>query len=251
MKLTFLGTGNESGVPVYGCNCKACQRALVVRDYHRFASVVLVESGGMQLLINAGLTDLATRFPPGTLQYILLSSVQIQHIQGLVNLRWGENITINVISPKGMPDCIDVWERHGIFQINNNITPFVELELKTLRVVPVPLSPDENHFGYVIRNQKSIFAYLSKTTDIPQATLEYLDGSQLDLLILNCIYPPKKEKPKTEDDINSTMELHHRFKPTRTLLTGIGHELDVWAIDNEESLPSNMELATDRLTLAV
>ena len=251
MKLTFLGTGSESGVPVYGCNCKACQRALVVRDYHRLPSALLVESGGMQMLINAGITDLTTRFPPGTLQYILLTSTQISHVQGLFQLRWGENTSIEVIAPKGIPDCIDLWERKGILQITTSITPFAELEIKNLRVVPVPLQQEENHFGYVVRNQKSIFAYMSKIHDIPQATLDYLDGTQLDLLVVNCVYPPQKDGMRSIDDINAAMALHQRVRPTKSILTGIGHQLDLWAIDNEETLPTNMMLAADRLTLAV
>ena len=51
-KLTFLGTGTSSGIPVIGCGCPVC-RSADPRDVRLRASV-LVEYGGLTILVDAG-----------------------------------------------------------------------------------------------------------------------------------------------------------------------------------------------------
>ena len=51
-KLTFLGTGTSQGVPIIGCQCEVC-RSADARD-KRLRSSVLVEYGGLTILVDAG-----------------------------------------------------------------------------------------------------------------------------------------------------------------------------------------------------
>ena len=52
MKLTFLGTGTSSGVPVLGCHCAVCDSS-DPRD-KRFRTAALLEEGDVRILIDAG-----------------------------------------------------------------------------------------------------------------------------------------------------------------------------------------------------
>lgn len=51
-RLTFLGTGTSQGVPIIGCQCEVC-RSVDRRD-KRFRASVLVEYGGLTILVDAG-----------------------------------------------------------------------------------------------------------------------------------------------------------------------------------------------------
>lgn len=73
MRLTFLGTGAAGGVPLYGCDCRACARARCDPQYIRRPCSALIESGDTRILIDEGLTDLHERFPSGMLSAIVLT----------------------------------------------------------------------------------------------------------------------------------------------------------------------------------
>ena len=73
MRLTLLGTGDVRQLPVWGCECIACQRARGDSAYRRLPCSALLEVDGQRWLLDGGLTDLAERFPPGSLNGILLT----------------------------------------------------------------------------------------------------------------------------------------------------------------------------------
>ena len=52
MKITLLGTGTSSGVPVLGCNCEVC-RSMDPRD-HRLRCAALLETTTTRILIDCG-----------------------------------------------------------------------------------------------------------------------------------------------------------------------------------------------------
>jgi len=67
MRLTFLGTKAAGGVPLWGCACPACTRAAWIKAYRRAPCCASLKAGGERILIDAGLPDLAERFPAGSL----------------------------------------------------------------------------------------------------------------------------------------------------------------------------------------
>ena len=69
VKLTFLGTGTSSGVPMIGCSCPVCTSA-DSRD-KRLRASVLVECGGLTIVVDAG-TDFRQQ----------LLRARVQHVPG-------------------------------------------------------------------------------------------------------------------------------------------------------------------------
>jgi phosphoribosyl 1,2-cyclic phosphate phosphodiesterase len=87
MKLTFLGTGTSSGVPVMGCHCKVCDSS-DSRD-KRLRCAALLETEGTRILIDAGpdIRQQLMPFPFTPLSAVLLTHIHYDHVGGLDDLR--------------------------------------------------------------------------------------------------------------------------------------------------------------------
>ncbi|MBR4524852.1 MAG: MBL fold metallo-hydrolase [Bacteroidales bacterium] len=86
-KLTFLGTGTSSGIPMIACDCAVC-RSADPRD-KRLRASVLVEYGGLTILVDAG-PDFRTQMllhDVHHLDAILLTHNHKDHTGGLDDIR--------------------------------------------------------------------------------------------------------------------------------------------------------------------
>ena len=86
-KLTFLGTGTSSGIPMVGCNCPVC-RSEDPRD-KRFRASALVEYGGLTMMVDCGpdFREQAIRAGITHVDGILLTHNHMDHIGGLDDTR--------------------------------------------------------------------------------------------------------------------------------------------------------------------
>src|SRR5690606_8820756 len=149
MLLTLLGTGNAGQVPVYNCDCAACVRARQHTGFRRGPCSALFECGEARWLIDAGLTDLSERFPPGRLSGILQTHYHADHAQGLLHLRWGKNMSIPVLGPPDPDGFADLYKHPGILDFSKTFTAFTPHSLGECIVTPVPLVHSRLTFGYV------------------------------------------------------------------------------------------------------
>lgn len=86
-KLTFLGTGTSSGVPMIGCDCDVC-RSADPRD-SRLRASALVEYGGLSILVDCGpdFRYQALRAGIRRIDGILLTHNHMDHTGGLDDTR--------------------------------------------------------------------------------------------------------------------------------------------------------------------
>jgi phosphoribosyl 1,2-cyclic phosphate phosphodiesterase len=245
MRLTLLGTGSAAQVPVYNCACIACARAHADNRYKRGPCCALIEYGSQRWLIDSGLMDLATRFPPHSLSGILQTHYHADHAQGLLHLRWGKGLSLPVLGPPDPEGFGDLYKHPGILDFSTTLKPFENVDLGGVSLTPVPLAHSRLTYGYVLFDGIKRYAYLTDTLGLPPETLHYLGQNPLDLLVLDCSFAPQAEPPRNHNDLNSALLTIRQLSVKKTVLTHIGHDFDAWLINNERALPAEVFIGRD------
>jgi phosphoribosyl 1,2-cyclic phosphate phosphodiesterase len=244
LEFQFLGTGNATQVPCYGCQCTACVRARNITDFRRGPCSAKIVTNEGTILLDAGQTNLAERFPPETLQAILLTHYHMDHVQGLFHLRWGKNTSIPVIGPDDSQGCDDLFKHPGILNFLPAPELFKAMRFADVSITPVPLNHSKPCVGYYIDDGLHSVAYLTDTIGLPEPTIEFLNLVRLKVIIIDCSYPPKPN-PKNHNSLNEALEIIERIEPKTAYLTHISHELDSFLLGENYQLPANVFVAKD------
>ncbi|NYT65694.1 phosphonate metabolism protein PhnP [Alcaligenaceae bacterium] len=245
MKLRLLGTGNAAQVPVYNCDCTACQRAKAITTYRRGPCSALIECGEQRWLIDSGLTDLAERFPAGSLNGIFQTHYHADHVQGLLHLRWGKGNRLPVLGPQDNEGFADLYRHPGILDFSRQLKPGEIIELGDMQVVALPLIHSKPTLGYLFCAQGKHIAYLTDTVGLPASTITKLKQHPLDLVVLDCSFPPCSDTPRNHNDLNLALETLDHLQPQRSVLTHIGHDFDCWLMQAGNNLPEHVEIGWD------
>lgn len=247
MRLTLLGTGAAGGVPLYGCQCRACHRARKYSRYQRRPCSALLVVGDKRYLLDAGLMDLERRFPVQTLDGIFLTHFHPDHVQGLFHLRWGTGDHIPVYCPPDQEGCADLYKNPGILKFRA-MQPFVSKDMGIFRVTPLPLIHSKLTFGYLFESGQKRVAYLTDTKGLSQEVLKILHAGSTDLVALDACTSPNL--PHTNhNSIDEALTLVEMIKPGKTILTHIGHELDSWLLEQNKPLPDHVQIGRDGLVI--
>ena len=67
--------------------------------------------------------------------------------------------------------------------------------------------------------------------------------------MLDCSFPPREHPPKGHNDLKLALAIHHDLQPYQTLLTHLSDDMDNWLMDNPDSLPPEVKVARDGMSL--
>jgi len=245
MRLTLLGTGAAGGVPLYGCQCRACQRARDYPRYQRGPCSALLEVGHKHYLLDAGLMDLDRRFPAQTLDAIFLTHFHPDHVQGLFHLRWGTGGHIPVYCPPDQEGCADLYKNPGILKFRA-MQPFVREDMGNFYITPLPLIHSKLTFGYLFESGHKRIAYLTDTKGLSREVLNCLHAGFIDLVVLDACTPPCVEHAN-HNSIKEAIALVDEITPRKAILTHINHDLDRWLLEKQPPIPQNVLIAEDEM----
>ncbi len=252
MKITILGCGTSTGVPVIGCKCSIC--ASIDVKNKRTRSSLLVSANNKNILIDTS-TDLRHQALSHNIERIdavLYTHPHADHIHGIDELRsfnmiqkkaipcYGSEFTINRI--RNMFDYIFTTD------MNNGWKP--ELE-------PFLISAPFDLFGLLIQpiniyhgNMQILgfriggLAYITDCSRIPDASKKIVDN--LDVLILGAL----RHKPHpTHFSIQEAVHVGVELKSKRVILTHLSHNLDY--SETNKTLPAGFELAYDGMEIEI
>jgi len=245
MKITILGSGTSTGVPMVGCSCDVC-RSTDSRD-KRTRTSILVQHLDQYLLIDTS-TDLrqqAIREQIPRIDAILFTHHHADHIHGIDDLRgfhfihkqiipcYGTAETITAIGEKfnyifeGLPSA----GYHQLLEPHEIASPFTATGME---IIPVPLLHGPiPATGYRIGSM----AYLTDCSAIPDSSLPLLQG--LELLIIDGLrYTPHPH----HFNIPEAIAASDRIQPARTVITHLTHEV---RHTDEADLPDRFCFAYD------
>jgi len=253
MRVTFLGTGTSTGVPIIGCGCKVCLSTDPRNQ--RLRQSIWIQHRGASILIDTSsdFRQQALRYKIRKIDAILYTHHHADHIFGLDDTRvfayrqraqipvYGTEETLEGIRKTFWYVFADIPEGGGRPKIDPKaITgPF---DLLGLRVVP--LQGDHGSMP-VTGYRMDGFAYLTDCKRVPPETLQALSG--LDVLVINALrYSP--EHP-THMTVGEALAVTEAVRPRRTFLIHMGHELDYAEL--AKALPPGVEPAYDGMVLDI
>ena len=245
MKITILGCGTSTGVPMVGCNCPVCTSD-APGDKRTRASLLLCYNNHTVLIDTS--TDLrkqALRQHILRIDAVLFSHAHADHVNGIDDLRGFHFIHKEIIPCFASRATLDtllngfsyIFHEHE----GSGYTPLLEaheisapFELFGRTVIPVPLLHGQTFsYGYRIGN----FAYLTDCSAIPRQSQELLRG--LELLIVDGL---RWEEHPFHFNIKGAIAAARQLEVPRTILTHLTHQI---AYSEGTRLPPGFELAYD------
>ena len=259
MRVTLLGTGTSTGVPVIGCPCRVC-RSPDPRD-QRTRCACHIEVDGLSLVIDTGpdfrrqmLREQITR-----IDAVLFTHHHADHVVGLDDLRpyffenrrpmpcYARPDTCAVLrrmfqyiferdgSYASVP-LLDLYEIDGPFTVSSRYEPGLPVPVLPIEVLHGTLPM----YGYRLGR----FAYLTDTNAIPEPSYALLDD--LDVLVLDAL---RHEEHPTHFTIGEAVEVAQRIGARQTYLVHMTHSL--LHAEEDARLPEGITLGYDGLSFTV
>lgn len=250
-KVTFLGTGTSSGVPMIGCDCIVCQSTN--KKDHRLRSSVLIQSETSTVVIDTTPDFRYQMLRTGVkkLDAVIYTHPHKDHMAGLDDVR-----AYNLFSGKPMDVyCNAITEeaiRRDFFYAFSdkkypgvpdlNLHPIQEEEFTIGDLTIQPVLVWHLHMP-VLGFRLGPFTYITDANRIDEPEKEKIRGTQT--LVMNAL---RKQPHLSHFTLNEAVNMADELDVPQTYFTHISHQLGLHDSINH-SLPLGRALAYDGLTL--
>ncbi len=247
-RVTMLGSGTSTGVPVIGCACAVCTSDNPRNKRWRVG--LKLEMGGSVVLVDTP-TDLraqALRFGLPRVDAVLFTHAHADHVFGLDDVRifnfrqrmsipcYGSEATLARIR-RMFAYIFEAGEEGGGKPKLDLISVETPFQLLGRTVVPVPVWHGSLEvYGYRIGS----FAYVTDCNRIPEESFRLLAG--VEVLILDAL---RYRSHPTHFSVEEALAAAARVGARRTILTHLTHDVDHDA--PAVPLPPGVELGYDGL----
>lgn len=249
-RVTLLGTGTSTGVPVVTCDCAVCRSDDPRNRRMRPGIRVDLAEGTAVVDTSPDFRDQALRFGIERVDAVLYTHPHADHVFGLDDLRVYNFRQRAAIPCFGSERTIARLRQifSYVFEEGQEGGGKPRLDLRAVRepfdllgeqVVPIPVWHGEMEvFGYRIGR----FAVVTDVSRIPDEGYAALDG--VEVLVLSALrYTPHP----THYSIEQAIEVAGRIGARRTLFTHIAHEVDHGNL--RVPLPAGVEIGYDGLVV--
>jgi phosphoribosyl 1,2-cyclic phosphate phosphodiesterase len=252
LKITFLGTGTSSGVPMIACDCEVCTST--DKKDKRLRSSIMVESTTTTIVVDTTPDFRYQMLRAGVkkLNAVLFTHSHKDHIAGLDDIRafnyfqgqpmfvYANQMTMKALEREfqyafgehnypGVPD---------IKTVIINDKPFLIGDIPVVPIIVWHLKMQVYGFRF------GRFTYITDANRIEEAERKKIIGS--DTIVLNAL---RKEKHISHFNLGEATTLVSELNIPHAYFTHISHQLGRHT-EVERLLPEGMHLAYDEMTLS-
>ncbi len=251
LKITFLGTGTSSGVPLIGCDCAVCT-SVDPKD-NRLRSSILVESATTTLVVDTGpdFRYQMLREKVKKLDAVVFTHPHRDHMAGLDDVRaynFFQKKHIDIYADSLMESAI---RRDFYYAFADTRYPGIpELNLISISDEPfivgdIPVTPVKVwHMKMpVLGFRFGSFTYITDANRIEEQEKDKIRGAEV--LVLNAL---RKQQHISHFTLGEAVELAQELRVPQVYFTHMSHQVGLHA-DIEAELPDNIHLAWDGLLL--
>jgi phosphoribosyl 1,2-cyclic phosphate phosphodiesterase len=253
LKITILGSGTSSGVPMIACDCDVCTSTN--KKDKRLRSSILVQSANTTLVVDTG-PDFRYQMLRENIKHldaVVFTHPHRDHIAGLDDIR-----AFNFLTKKSMDVYADslteeALRRDFYYAFTDTKYPGLpDLDLHTITLDPfivgdIPITPILVwHLKMPVMGFRfGKFTYITDANRIDEDSKEKIKGSEI--LVLNAL---RKEKHISHFTLGEAIALVKELGIPRAYFTHISHQLGLHDVIESE-LPEGIHLAYDKLVLEV
>lgn len=253
MKVTFLGTGTSSGVPLLCCDCATCQ-STDWRD-KRLRCSVFIEVDGVNLIIDTG-TDFRQQMLRENIRKIdavLITHGHKDHTGGLDDIRafnfstgkemnvYADSIACQML--RGQYDYVFAEKKYpGIPQIN-----LVTIGKGIFEAAGIAITPIEvlHHRLPVTCFRIKDFTYITDAKTISEEEKLKIMGTKI--LVVNAL---REKEHLSHFNLEEALELVNEIQPEHTYFIHISHNFGKHE-NIQAKLPANISVAYDGLKIEI
>lgn len=253
LKITFLGTGTSSGVPMIGCSCEVCTSSN--KKDKRLRSSILVESETTSIVVDTTPDFRYQMLRAGVkkLDAVLFTHPHKDHIAGLDDVRafnyfqqkpmelYANSLTEEAIK-REFAYAFSDKKYPGIPNLNLNTIdekPFVIGDIPVIPILVWHLKMPVLGFRF------GSFTYITDANRIDEDEKEKIKGSES--LVLNAL---RKEPHISHFTLDEAIAMTQELGASHGYFTHISHQLGRHDSINA-NLPAGIQLAYDSLQLSV
>lgn len=253
LKITFLGTGTSSGVPMIACDCEVCT-SNNAKD-NRLRSSIMVESETTTIVVDTtpDFRFQMLRQKVRHIDAIIFTHPHKDHIAGMDDVRafnYFNEMPIEVYANELTQVALKrefyyVFAEHkypGIPDINlHNINdePFLVGD-----IIVTPIKVWHLHMQ-VLGFRFGNFTYITDANRIEDSEKEKIKGSEI--LVLNAL---RHKKHLSHFTLQEAIDLAHELNISKTYFTHISHQLGLHD-EVSETLPQDCALSYDMLEINI
>lgn len=253
LKITFLGTGTSSGVPMIACNCEVCTST--EKENKRLRTSILVESATTTIVVDTtpDFRYQMLRANVKKLDAVLFTHSHKDHIAGMDDVRaynffqrkpmqvYANQMTIEAL----MREFFYVFAEKkypGVPDIQLNTIDMEHFVIGDIIIIPILVW----HLNMPVYGFRfGSFTYITDANRIEEEEKEKIKGS--DVIVLNAL---RKEKHISHFSLPDAVELANELKIPTAYFTHVSHQMGLHRNVNA-SLLQGKQLAYDGLIIEV